>query len=87
MVTSIFSFTHYSNASFLWVVKSRYFVVKDKPFPKQEVLDFSKLREFADDNFEFNEIGRKFFKLVENTGGKGEIARYEQFLIFPPVFT
>ena len=26
---------------------------------------------------------RKFFKWVENTVGKGEIARKEQFLLFP----
>ena len=42
--------------------------------------------EFADDNFEFDEYGRKFFKRVENTVGKGEIARYEQFLLFPQCF-
>ena len=29
----------------------------------------------ADDNFKFDENGRKFFKRVENTVGKGEIAR------------
>ena len=27
------------------------------------------------------------FKKVENTVGKGEIARYEQFLLFPTVFS
>ena len=30
--------------------------------------------------------GRKFPKRVENTVGKGEIVRYEQFLPFPSVF-
>ena len=29
------------------------------PFPKVQILDTSKLKEFADDNFEFNENGRK----------------------------
>ena len=29
---------------------------------------------------------RKFSKLVENTVGKGEIARYEQFVLFPQCF-
>ena len=29
---------------------------------------------------------KKFYKWVENTVGKGEIARYEQFLLFPHVF-
>ena len=43
-------------------------------------------KEFADDNFKFDENGRKFFKQVENTVGKGEIARYEQFLLFPQCF-
>ena len=27
-----------------------------------------------------------FSKQVENTGGKGEIARHEQFLLFPQCF-
>ena len=46
-------------------------------------LDSSKLKEFADNNFKFDENGRKLSKQVENTVGKGEIARYEQFLLFP----
>ena len=50
------------------------------------MLDSSKLKEFADDNFKFDENARKFFKGVENTMGKREIARYEQFLLFPQCF-
>ena len=53
------------------------------PFTKRKILDSSKLKEFADDNFRFDENGRKFSKSVENTLGKGGIARYEQFLLFP----
>ena len=49
-------------------------------------LDSSKLKEFADDNFEFDKNGRKLSKRVENTVGKGEIACYEQFLFFPQCF-
>ena len=45
-----------------------------------------KLKDFADDNFKFDENGRKLSKWVENTVGKGEIARYEQFLLFPLCF-
>ena len=56
------------------------------PFPNDKILNSSKLKEFADDNFEFNDNGRKFSKRVENTVGKGEIARYEQFLLFPQCF-
>ena len=40
----------------------------------------------ADDNFKFDKNGRKLSKRVENTVGKGEIARYEQFLLFPQCF-
>ena len=43
--------------------------------------------EFADDNFKFDENGRKLSKQIENTVGKEEIARYEQFLLFPTVFS
>ena len=57
-----------------------------KFFPKQQNLDSSKLKEFANDNFKFDKNGRKFSKRVENTVGKGEIAHYEQFLLFPWCF-
>ena len=52
-------------------------------FAKRQILDSSKLKEFADDNFIFDENGRKVAKWVKNTVGKGEIARYEQFILFP----
>ena len=42
---------------------------------RRQILDSSKLKEFADDNFKFDENGRKLSKWVENTVGKGEIAR------------
>ena len=51
-----------------------------------KILDRSKLKEFADDNFEFDENGREFFERIENTVGTGEITRYEQFLLFPQCF-
>ena len=35
---------------------------------------------------QFDEIDRKFTKQVENTVGKGEIAPYKQFLLFPWCF-
>ena len=56
------------------------------PFSKRQILDFSKLKEFADHNFKFDGNGRKFSKKVENTVGNGEIARNEQFLLFPQCF-
>ena len=57
-----------------------------RSFPKRQILDFSKLKEFADDNFEFDENRRKFSKPVENTVGKGKIAGYEQFFLFLQCF-
>ena len=52
-----------------------------QPFPKRQILDSSKMKEFVDHNFEFDKNGRKFSKRVENTEGKGGIA------LFPTVFS
>ena len=57
-----------------------------QPFPKRQILDSSKPKQFTDDNFELDGSGRKVSKRVENTVEKGEIARYEQFLLFPQCF-
>ena len=56
------------------------------PLPDDKILDWSKLKQFVDDNFKFDENSREFSKRVENTVGKGEIAHYEQFLLFPQCF-
>ena len=61
-------------------------LVKLKIINRQQIFDSSKLKEFADDNFKFDENGRKLARQVENTVGKGEIARYEQFLLFLQCF-
>ena len=45
------------------------------------------MKAFADDNFEIDENGRKFTKLVGNMEGKGEIVHYEQFLLFTVFLT
>ena len=44
------------------------------------------MKESADDNFKFEENGRELSNWVENIVGKGEIACYEQFLLFPKCF-
>ena len=51
------------------------------PLPDNKILDWSKLK-----HFKFDENSRKFSKRVENTVGKGEIACYNQFLLFPRCF-
>ena len=43
-------------------------------------------KKFAYENFKLDENGRKLFIWVENTEGQREIARYEQFLLFPLCF-
>ena len=60
--------------------------LKFQPFPKQQISDSSKLKEFTDDNFKFEKYGGKFFKWVGNNVGKEEIACYEQFFLFPQCF-
>ena len=40
----------------------RYNISPYQPFPKQQILSPNKLKGFADDNFEFNEDGKKFSK-------------------------
>ena len=65
-------------------------VVKDilrvNPLSNNKFFYSSKVKGFPDDNFKFDANGRKFSKRVENTVGKGEIAHYEKFLLFPPCF-
>ena len=56
------------------------------PLPDKEILDGSNLKQSADNIFKLDENSRKLSKWVENTVGKGEIARYEQFLLFPQCF-
>ena len=41
-----------------------------------------RLKELEDDNFKFIENDKSFPKQVENTVGKGDIARCEQFFLF-----
>ena len=65
------------------------------PFPKQQILDFSKLKEFEDDNFNFDltlsQTSPGFYvsalRVLEKTlWEKEKLARNEQFLLFPHCF-
>ena len=75
LVTVICSFSHIVSNAFLAKIVSQ-----------TTNCSSSKLKEFADDNFRFDENSRKFLKRVENIVGKGEIAHYEQFLLFARCF-
>ena len=54
------------------------------PLPDKKFYTLPNWKSF--ENFKFDENGRKLTKWVENTVGKGEMARYEQFLLFPLCF-
>ena len=60
--------------------------VPRNPFPNDMISDWSKLKKLPDDYFKSDKKGRKLSKRVENTVGKGGIARYEQFILFPQCF-
>ena len=72
--------------SIVQVISKLWSVNSFNPLPDDKILVRSKLKQSADDNFEFDENSKKFSKRVENTVDKGEIARYEQFLLFPQCF-
>ena len=46
-------------SKFIWPLKSWF---RLKPITRWQILDWSKLKQFADDNFKFDENSRKFFK-------------------------
>ena len=59
----------------------------NEPLPKRQILDSSKLKEIADDNFKFDENRREVSKRVKkNTVGKAEINGYENFFFSHTVF-
>ena len=60
--------------AFTWSCLKFYYVVESLPFSKRQICYCSKQKKFADNHFKFEEVGRKFFKQVENNAGKGDSA-------------
>ena len=56
------------------------------PLPDDTILDWSKLKEFADDKIKVLKIIIFVFDRVENTVGNRENAGYQHFLLFPQCF-
>ena len=54
-------------------------------FPKRHILDASKLKEFADDDFKFDENGR-VFQMVRKHCGKRKNCLFQAISPFPTVF-
>ena len=54
--------------------------------PNDKILDWSKLKAFADDKINLNKKSKLVLGRVENIVGKGENAGYQHFLLFPQLF-
>ena len=63
------------------------YIVYLNSLPNDRILDWSKVKAFADDNIKFAKMMIFFvFDRVENIVGKGENADYQHFLLFPQCF-
>ena len=83
LVTSFFSFSHHVFKCTLPQIEINISIT----FSKRQISDSSKLKKFADDNFKFDEKGRKFSDRVENIVGKTEkLFVNKQFLLFSQCF-
>ena len=56
------------------------------PLPNDKLLDWFKLKAFADDNLKVIKLMIYVLDRVENIVGKGENAGYQHFLLFPRCF-
>ena len=83
-VTSSFFCSHYVFKS-LFPNDCEILELYGKGLTLSQITNF-RPRDFAEDNFKFDEKSRKFSRRVENTEGKGEIAHFEQFLLFSQCF-
>ena len=54
--------------------------------PDDKILDWSKLRAFADDKIKLAKMMIFVFDGIENIVRKGEIAGYQHFFLFPQCF-
>ena len=83
LVTSILSFSHNVFKSFYQCSFGVRVCVCDRvnPFPKEEILDKTKLKAFAEDKLNKNDIS--VLDRIGNIVGKGENAGYQHFLLFP----
>ena len=88
LVTSIFTFSHnvFKKAPFSGLLKVVIVWERVNYLPNDKILDFTKLKAFADNKLNVAKIIICLFDKVENIVGKGENAGYQQFLLFPLCF-
>ena len=75
----------FSKSCFISVIKRRDCVIKIYPLPDDKILDWSKLKAFADDKLNVTQNIKVVFHRIENVG-KIENAGYQHFLLFPHCF-
>ena len=63
----------------------QYFLLLNS-FPDKKILDWFKLKAFADGNINISEKFKFVLGRVENIVGKGENADYQHFLLYPQCF-
>ena len=69
--------------SLLLDIESRLLVVLHISSPNAKILDWSKLKQFADDKINVTEKLKFVLGRVKNIVAKGENAGYQHFLLFP----
>ena len=67
-------------------VSKRFLFQGVNSLPNNKILDLTRLRAFADDKSNVAEMTICLFDRVENTGGKGENAVNQHFLLYPKRF-
>ena len=60
-----------------------YHTIKKNSLPHNKILDWTKLKAFADNKINFAEMMISLSDDVENIVGKGENAGCKHFLLFP----
>ena len=62
------------------------FIICINSLPNDKILDWSKLKAFADDKINVLKMMIFIFDRIENIVGKEENAGYQHFLLFPQSF-
>ena len=72
----------------VWTIKSKILMLGKLTLtlPNDKILDWSKLKAFADDKINVNQKLKFDLGRIENIVGKGENAGYQHFLLFPQCF-
>ena len=68
------------------MIKGTHAMLSHYPIPKEKKFRLFQTVRACRHQLKFDKNDRNFSKLIENTVGKGEIARYEQFLLYPQCF-